>query len=126
MTHLGKEVAFDQPGEIIQLGGPWAGTLMWGGEPVTDNVLIDSLVADERSGRFYFVRCDMPTRWRRDVTFQVGFVEGDLACAVGGYASSKLPVLSVGAGGELYAQIGTYEPRQVDTSDSSCRPIRRP
>ena len=90
------------------MGGPWVGTLTWGGAPVADDVLIDSALVDDRRGHLYFARYYAPTRWRNDVFFRVCRLGRDPAsvCEIRDSQSLNPPQIRLIDGG-LYLRAGT-------------------
>ena len=80
MTAAGHNYHFtvQEPGEgeIMGMGGPWAGSVYCGDVLVARHAMVGNLVADAAGLRLYFVRhysMDKPWRWHH--SFAICFVE---------------------------------------------------
>ena len=50
-----RDVAFENPVQIINMGGPWIGDLVIDNRKVIGNILIDNFYFDASNHRFYFI-----------------------------------------------------------------------
>lgn len=73
---LSKEgIAFTNPDQIINMGGPWIGELNIDGIKISDNVLIDNVYIDLNNERLYFVKYFPVSRWQKDNYFSVCYYD---------------------------------------------------
>ena len=71
----GRSISFDNPAQIINMGGPWVGTLMIDGKIIADNVVIDNLYFAPGTQKLYFVRYHHVSKWQNDNYFLLYFVD---------------------------------------------------
>jgi hypothetical protein len=50
------EIEIDNVGEILNMGGPWVGTLLIQGEKISDNCIIDNFVFNKPLGLLFFIK----------------------------------------------------------------------
>lgn len=71
----GKSISFNNPNQIINMGGPWVGELLIGNHKVIDNVIIDNLHYNNEHGRLYFIKYNKISRWQKDNYFSIYYVD---------------------------------------------------
>jgi hypothetical protein len=69
----GKKVMFDNEEQIINMGGPYVGTLSIDDKLISDNCIVDNLVFDETKQRVYFVKYHSTSRWISGTFFTINF-----------------------------------------------------
>lgn len=64
-----KYIDFENPDQIINMGGPWIGTLIINNKNVSDNIIIDNYF--EKEGIYYFVKYFGISKKQKDNYFTV-------------------------------------------------------
>ncbi|MEQ9090170.1 MAG: hypothetical protein RIE52_03725 [Balneola sp.] len=77
MTSQNPDITFSEAGEIFHMSGPWMGKLHWRNSHIVESVMLDSVTTDLDRKRIYFLRCNMQTKWRKDVFFSLCFIKTD-------------------------------------------------
>jgi len=72
---LGKSIVFDFPTQIINIGGPWVGTLVIDQKVIADSVLVDNLYPNPKTEKLYFIRYHDVSKWQKNNFFFVYFIE---------------------------------------------------
>jgi len=75
MKGLNNDITFSDAGEIFHMSGPWMGNLHWKNLHKIDSIMMDTIFTERNSKRIYFIRCHMPTKWRKDVYFSLCFIQ---------------------------------------------------
>jgi hypothetical protein len=69
----GKKVMFDNEEQVINMGGPYIGTLSIDDKLISDNCIVDNLVFDETKQRVYFVKYHSTSKWMSGTFFTINF-----------------------------------------------------
>lgn len=75
MKGLNNDITFSQCKEIFHMSGPWMGTLNWKRTFEIKSIMMDSVFTERNTERIYFIRCNMPSKKRKDVYFSLCFIE---------------------------------------------------
>lgn len=70
-----KIITFDNPNQIINMGGPWVGNLNFNNCIFVENVVLDNFINDESNERFYFVKYNKISKWESDNFFQIQIID---------------------------------------------------
>lgn len=75
MKGLNNDITFSEAREVFHMSGPWMGTLNWKRTHKIKSVMMDSVFTERNTNRIYFIRCNMPSKKRKDVYFSLCFIE---------------------------------------------------
>jgi len=70
-----KVVKFNNPTQIINMGGPWVGVLFIGDFKIMDNVIIDNLFYSKEDDKLYFVRYHKISKWGKENYFTICYFD---------------------------------------------------
>lgn len=73
LTFKNEVVKFNNPTQIINMGGPWVGVLFIRELKIMDNVIIDNQFYSKDDDRLYFVRYHKISRWEKDNYFTINY-----------------------------------------------------
>ena len=59
-----KDIRFENPNQIINMGGPWVGNLFLNGVFITSNVNIDNVVYKLSGSQVFFVKYYEISKWQ--------------------------------------------------------------
>lgn len=77
MNIINKEkIRFENPNQIINMGGPWIGELFYGEFKIATKVIIDNLVMNEESGKLFFVEYHDISKWQKNNSFTINSLDG--------------------------------------------------
>lgn len=72
---FGRAFRMDDVQQVINMGGPYVGTLRIDNTVISEDCIADNLLPDNVNGRMYFVRFHNRTRWRSGIYFTINFYE---------------------------------------------------
>ena len=72
-----KVVSFNNPNQIINMGGPWVGDLIIGNNLLMTNVVIDNLVYQPEYNKLLFVNYNNISKWLNDNYFTINYLDID-------------------------------------------------
>ena len=70
-----RVVRFENPEQIIGMGGPWIGDLFVENELLSKNVLLDNLYFCQSRRRLYFIKYHLVSKWQKDNFFRLNFCD---------------------------------------------------
>lgn len=62
-------IDFENPNQIINMGGPWIGTLIINNKNISDNIIIDNYL--EKEGVYYFIKYFEVSKKQKDNYFGI-------------------------------------------------------
>lgn len=74
-TIEGEQLHFENPRQIINMGGPWIGELFLGQKFISDNIIIDNFLYRESLSRLFVVKYHQCSKWQRDNYFTINFLD---------------------------------------------------
>ncbi|MBQ0738619.1 hypothetical protein [Aquimarina celericrescens] len=70
-----SNIKFEDPHQILGMGGPWIGKLYIQDELVSQNVVVDNFFQDKKLNRVYFIIYKKTSRWLKKNYFYVAFFD---------------------------------------------------
>lgn len=70
-----KDIKFENPNQIINMGGPWVGNLFLNGVFITSNVNIDNVVCKPSGSQVFFVKYYDISKWQNKNFFTINFLD---------------------------------------------------
>jgi len=70
-----KAIKFNNPVQIINMGGPWIGELQIKDRIIADNVIIDNVYYNSNQQKLYFVRYHDVSKWKKNNFFLIYSLE---------------------------------------------------
>ena len=64
-------IEFINPQQIINMGGPWVGSLLVNEQKISDNVLIDNTIYNKESNEVFFIKYIKTSKWCKKSYFTV-------------------------------------------------------
>lgn len=71
----GRKISFENPNQVINMGGPWVGSLFLDDRKILENVVLDNFFYNETSCRLYFVLYHEISNWQIDNYFSIIFLD---------------------------------------------------
>lgn len=75
MQTTNKQIRFENADQIINMGGPWVGSLFFNDTFVSNNVLIDNLVYKPLYGKLFFIKYHNVSKWQNENYFTIDFLD---------------------------------------------------
>jgi hypothetical protein len=75
---IGCTFRVDDAYQILNMGGPYVGTLGCNGKVISQNCIADNLLSDDQNERLYFVKYHSLTKWRSGVYFTINCYDSKL------------------------------------------------
>jgi hypothetical protein len=73
----GENLFWDNPKEILGMGGPWVGDLMLGYKKISTCIVVDNFLHDKDRNRLYFIKYNLISKWARDNFFSIMYYDID-------------------------------------------------
>lgn len=70
-----RKIHFENPSQIINMGGPWIGDLYLEKKFILSHVIIDNLIYKKLSNKLFFVRYHNPSKWQSENYFTINFLD---------------------------------------------------
>ncbi len=71
----GRTISFNNPNQIINMGGPWVGKLLLDDKEITDNVVLDNLFYNEAHYNLFFIKYNEISKWQNDNYFSICYFD---------------------------------------------------
>jgi hypothetical protein len=75
---FGRTFRMDDAHQVINMGGPYVGTLCMDNKVISQNCITDNLLADDQNERLYFVKYHSLTKWRSGIHFTINCYDNKL------------------------------------------------
>lgn len=70
-----KQWRFENPTQIISMGGPWIGNLYIGEKLVSGSIILDNVIFNEFKKQLLFIRFYKLSRWRSKNYFKINYYD---------------------------------------------------
>ncbi len=68
-------IKFNNPNQILGMGGPWIGDLSIQNKQISQNVIIDNIILDKNLRRVYFIVYKKASKWVKKNYFLVRYLD---------------------------------------------------
>jgi hypothetical protein len=69
----GKKLSWNNPEEILGMGGPWIGELILDQTKISNNSVVGNFLFDGKTDRIYFVKYNRISKWAKDNFFSIHY-----------------------------------------------------
>lgn len=67
-------IKFENPTQVVNMGGPWVGDLWIGNTVVMDEVIMNNLVYSSQLHKLFFIKYNIKSRWQKDNYFTIHYL----------------------------------------------------
>jgi hypothetical protein len=71
----GKIVSFNNPNQVINMGGPWVGKLLLDNNEITDNVVLENIFYNKAQNNLYFIKYHEISKWQKENYFSINILD---------------------------------------------------
>ena len=71
----GKIISFNNPNQVINMGGPWIGKLLLDNNEITDNVILDNIFYNKDQNNLYFIKYHKISKWQKENYFSINILD---------------------------------------------------
>lgn len=70
-----KSIKFENPEQIINMGGPWIGDFIYNNIIISKNVIIDNYICNIEQERIFFIQYKKVSNWQKENYFLLNYLD---------------------------------------------------